>query len=126
MAVGAFYIRDYGGTWSQAIQVLFIFGAILLLCVALLSGTLRSFVRGFIAEHLQKQKFDYRHEWRKLLQRISASDSEEPLDLRVLKTLGDLVDSPAGALWYREGSSFALANTWNIATASIASTDAEP
>ncbi len=125
MAIGAFYIRDYGGTWSRAIQVLFIFVAILLLCVALLSGTLRSFVRRFIAEHLQKQKFDYRHEWRKLLQRISASDSDEPLDLRVLKTLGDLVDSPAGALWYREGNNFALANTWNVATASIPTTDTE-
>lgn len=125
MAIGAFYIRDYGGTWSHAIQVLFIFVAILLLCVAWLSGTLRSFLRGFVAEHLQKQKFDYRHEWRKLMQQISASDSEEPLDLRVLKTLGDLLDSPAGALWYREGNSFALTNTWNLATASIASADSE-
>jgi putative PEP-CTERM system histidine kinase len=125
MAIGAFYIRDYGGTWSHAIQVLFIFGAMLLLCVALLSGTLRSYIRGFIFEHLQRQKFDYRHEWRKLLLRISASDSEEPLDLRVLKSLGDLVDSPAGALWYREGNSFALANTWNVATASIPGSDAE-
>jgi putative PEP-CTERM system histidine kinase len=125
MAVGAYYIRDYGGSWSQAIQVLFVFGAILLLCVALLSGTLRSFARRFIAEHLQKQKFDYRHEWRQLLQQISASDSEEPLDLRAVKTLADLVDSPAGALWYREGNSFALAMTWNLATASIASTDAD-
>lgn len=124
MAVAAYYIRDFGGTWSQALQVIFVFGAILLLCAALLSGTLRSFLRRFIAEHFQKQKFDYRQEWRRLLQRISASDSEEPLDLRVVKTLADLVDSPAGALWYLEWGSFSLATTWNIPTASITGSDA--
>lgn len=124
MAVAAYYIRDFGGTWSQALQVIFVFGAILLLCAALLSGTLRSFLRRFIAEHFQKQKFDYRQEWRRLLQRISASDSEEPLDLRVVKTLADLVDSPAGALWYLEWGSFALATNWNMPAASITGSDA--
>ena len=102
MAIAAYYIRDFGGTWSQALQVIFVFGAILLLCVALLSGALRSYLRRFIAEHFQKQKFDYRQEWRRLVQRISVSDSEEPLDLRVVKSLADLLDSPAGALWYLE------------------------
>lgn len=124
MAIAAYYIRDYGGTWSQAFQVIFIFAAILLLCIALLSGTLRSFLRRFIAEHFQKQKFDYRLEWRRLMQRISAADSEEPLDLRVVKTLADLVDSPAGALWYLEESSLSLATTWNILVASITGSDA--
>src|SRR3546814_7351793 len=65
-------------------------------------------IRRFLADHLQKQKFDYRQEWRRLLQRISAGDLEEPLDLRVVKALADLLDSPAGALWYLEGSSLAL------------------
>ena len=124
MAIAAYYIRDYGGTWSQALQVIFIFAAILLLCVALLSGTLRSFLRRFMAEHFQRQKFDYRREWRRLLQQISASDSEEPLDLRVVKALADLVDSPAGALWYLEGQNFSLAVNWNIPAASIGGSDA--
>jgi putative PEP-CTERM system histidine kinase len=124
MAVAAYYIRDYGGTWSQALQVIFIFAAILLLCVALLSGTLRSFLRRFMAEHFQRQKFDYRREWRRLLQQISASDSEESLDLRVVKALADLVDSPAGALWYLEGQNFSLAVNWNIPVASIGGRDA--
>ena len=124
MAVSAYYIRDYGGTWSQALQVIFIFVAILLLCVALLSGTLRSYLRRFIAEHFQKQKFDYRREWRRLLQQISAGDSEEPLDLRVVKTLADLLDSPAGALWYLEAGSFSIATTWNILVPSITGSNA--
>ena len=124
MATAAYYIRDYGGTWSQALQVIFVFVAVLLLCVALLSGTLRSFLRRFIAEHFQRQKFDYRREWRRLLQRISVGDSEEPLDLRVVQTLADLLDSPAGALWYREGESFSIATTWNILVPSITGRDA--
>jgi putative PEP-CTERM system histidine kinase len=124
MAVAAYYIRDYGGTWSQALQVIFIFAAILLLCAALLSGTLRSFLRRFMAEHFQRQKFDYRREWRRLLQQISASDSEESLDLRVVKALADLVDSPAGALWYLEGQNFSLAVNWNMPVASIGGSDA--
>jgi putative PEP-CTERM system histidine kinase len=124
MALAAYYIRDFGGTWSQALQIIFVFGAILLLCTALLSGTFRSYVRRFLAEHFQKQKFDYRQEWRRLLQQISAGDIEEPLDLRVVKALADLVDSPAGALWYLEENSFALATTWNVPAASITGGDA--
>ena len=124
IALAAYYIRDFGGTWSEALQIIFVFGGILLLCASLLSGTLRSYIRRFLAEHFQKQKFDYRQEWRRLLQRISAGDLEEPLDLRVVKTLADLLDSPAGALWYLEGGSFALATTWNMSAASITGDDA--
>lgn len=124
MAVAAYYIRDFGGTWSQALQVIFVFGAILLLCAALLSGTVRSYLQRFIAEHFQKQKFDYRQEWRRLVQRISVSDSEEPLDLRVVKSLADLVDSPAGALWYLEEGSLSLATPWNIQVPSLTGSDA--
>ncbi|WP_193369787.1 XrtA/PEP-CTERM system histidine kinase PrsK [Pelagibius marinus] len=124
MALAAYYIRDYGGSWSQAAQIIFVFAAILLLCASLLSGTLRSYIRRFLAEHLQKQKFDYRQEWRRLLQRISASDQEDPLDLRVVKALADLLDSPAGALWMVEGSGLALAATWNLPASSMAGSDA--
>jgi putative PEP-CTERM system histidine kinase len=124
MAIAAYYIRDFGGTWSEALQTLFVFGAIILLCVALLSGTLRSYLRRFIAEHFQRQKFDYRQEWRRLVQRISISDSEEPLDLRVVKSLADLVDSPAGALWYLDEGNLSLATTWNILVPSLTGGDA--
>jgi putative PEP-CTERM system histidine kinase len=124
MAISAYYIRDFGGTWSQALQVIFVFCAILLLCVALLSGSFRSYLRRFLAEHIQKQKFDYRQEWRRLVQRISVSDSEEPLDLRVVKSLADLLDSPAGALWYVEAESLSLAANWNILLPSLIGSDA--
>lgn len=124
MALIAYYIRDFGGTWSSALQIIFVFGAILLLCAALLSGTFRSYVRRFLAEHFQKQKFDYRLEWRRLLQRISTGDREEPLDLRVVKTLADLLDCPAGALWYLEAGNFALATTWNVPASSITNSEA--
>lgn len=124
MALAAYYIRDFGGTWSSVLQIIFVFGAILLLCAALLSGTFRSYVRRFLAEHFQKQRFDYRLEWRRLLQRISTGDQEEPLDLRVVKTLGDLLDCPAGALWYLEEGNFALATTWNVPASSITNSEA--
>src|SRR6185436_15884746 len=88
------------------------------------SGAFQSYLRRFIAEHFQKQKFDYRQEWRRLVQRISVSDSEEPLDLRVVKTLADLLDSPAGALWYVEESSLSLTTTWNILAPSLTGSDA--
>ncbi|HTO64636.1 MAG TPA: XrtA/PEP-CTERM system histidine kinase PrsK [Bradyrhizobium sp.] len=124
MTIAAYYIRDFGGSWSQALQVLFVFGVILLLCVALLSGSFRSYLRRFLAEHIQKQKFDYRQEWRRLVQRISLSDSEEPLDLRVVKSLADLLDSPAGALWLLEGETLSLAASWNVSLPSLTSGDA--
>lgn len=124
MAVSAYYVRTIGGAWGSAVQTVFLFAAILLLLVLLLSGTFRSHVKRFAAEHLLRQKFDYRQEWRRLLQRISAADEEEPLDLRVVKSVADLVDSPAGALWYLEGNSFALATNWNVPATSIIGSDA--
>ena len=125
MALAAVYIRDFGGTWSSALQIIFVFCAILALFAALLSGTFRSYIRRFLAEHFQKQKFDYRHEWRRLLQRISSGDDTDPLDLRVVKTLADMLDCPGGALWYLEEGNFALATTWNTPASSIAGTEAE-
>src|SRR3546814_19327624 len=114
MAAAAYYVRSIGGTWGSAVQTVFLFASILLLIAFLLSGTFRSYVKHFLAEHLQQQKFDYRQEWRRLLQRISAGDRDEPLDLRVVQALADLLDSPAGALRYVEASSLALATTWTL------------
>src|SRR3546814_9428202 len=76
MAAAAYYVRSIGGTWGSAVQTVFLFASILLLIAFLLSGTFRSYVKHFLAEHLQKQKFAYRQEWRRLLQRISAGDRD--------------------------------------------------
>jgi putative PEP-CTERM system histidine kinase len=124
MAAAAYYVRSIGGTWGSAVQTVFLFASLLLLIAFLLSGTFRSYVRHFLTEHLLKQKFDYRQEWRRLLQRISAGDLDEPLDLRVVKTLADLLDSPAGALWYLEGKNLALAATWNLPAFSLTGSEA--
>ena len=124
MALAAYYIRDFGGAWGQAIQVIFLCGAVVLLTATLLSGTFRSYIRVLLGKHLLRQKYDYRREWINLIGRISASDAEEPLDLRVVKALADLVDSPAGALWLTDEEHFLVAATWNIPAASFSGPEA--
>lgn len=125
MALAAYYIRDFGGAWGQAMQVIFLFGAVVLLAATLMSGTVRSYIRVFLGKHLLRQKYDYRREWINLIGRISASDAEEPLDLRVVKALADLVDSPAGTLWQADGDHFLVAATWNIPAASFSGPEAK-
>src|SRR3546814_6126875 len=59
-----------------------------------------------------------------MLQRMSAGVRDARLALRVVKALAVLLDSPAGALWYVEESSLALATTWNLPVFSLAGSDA--
>ena len=101
-AIAAYYVRNYGGDNSSALSIVVGFGGIIVVAVGLASGSVRSRLRTFINENFFSYKFDYRLEWNKFIRALSASEDGD-LQLRVLRTLAELLDSPGGALWvFRE------------------------
>lgn len=101
-ALAAYYIRNYGGTTATILSVLVVFTGVVALALVVSSGSARSALRTFINENFFSYKYDYRVEWQKFIQSLSAWD-DGGMAMRVLRTLSEVVDTPGGALWsYRE------------------------
>ncbi|MDA5193578.1 XrtA/PEP-CTERM system histidine kinase PrsK [Govanella unica] len=114
MGAGGYYLRDLGGRWGGIIQFSFWFGALLLLAVILFSGQFRARMRVLINKHFFSYRYDYRAEWLRFINTVSASDLALGLQERVIQALADLVDSPGGMLWQREESGyFVRVASWN-------------
>ncbi len=115
MSAAAYYIRLYGGSWGSAMQLVFFAGSLILLLVLMFSGQLRAYAKVFLSKHFFHYKYDYREEWLKFTGTLSSADPEAPLRSRVIRAIGELVDSPGGILWNRdEHGSFALSASWGL------------
>jgi putative PEP-CTERM system histidine kinase len=114
MAAAGYYVRQFGGTWSSFLQIVFFFGALLLLLVPLSSSSFRAYLRVFVEKSFFKYRYDYREEWLRFIRTISSTDRGEDLRNRVVQAVCDIVESPEGALWLqREVGTFTLASSWN-------------
>jgi putative PEP-CTERM system histidine kinase len=115
MSLAGYYIRLYGGEWSSVFQAVFFFGAALVLVVLLFSGYFRSRVKVFINKHFFSYKYDYREEWLHLIGVLSGDVLQATLPERIIFALGELVDSPGGALWLCNGQSGCEhERSWNV------------
>jgi len=113
MSALGYGLRAVGGDWGRLLQIGFVFAGVLLLCVVLLSGRFRAWGRVQINKNFFAYKYDYRQEWLRFIATLAGS-GEGTLPERVVRAVGQLVDSPAGGLFTREeGSDFALAARWN-------------
>ncbi len=110
MAVVGYYIRDFGGSWGQAGQAVFVVGALLILLLLFYSGKIRARVKVFFNQHFFTYKYDYRKEWLDLNRILATSDSAQSLKEGCIKALSDIVESTGGVLWVaREEGSFVVA-----------------
>src|SRR5690606_29552063 len=91
MSVGGYYIKFFGGSWSAGLQVLFLFGALVLFVVLVSSNKLRARLMVFISQHFFNYKYDYREEWLKITRMLTATDSDEALTDRVIRALMSVV-----------------------------------
>jgi putative PEP-CTERM system histidine kinase len=115
MSLAGYYIRDFGGQWSSAIQAVFLFGAALVLIVLLFSGYFRSRIKLFINKHFFSYRYDYREEWLHLIDTLSGKVLEGALPERIIFALAELVDSPGGALWLcTPGGIAEYERSWNL------------
>lgn len=109
-----YYIREFGGNWGRAFQVIFFVGALLLLLTTLLSGKMQAWLKIFLSQHFFKLRYDYREQWLKFTRLLSVADQDQSLDERVIMALANVVESPSGALLEKtEGHQLTLKATWN-------------
>jgi putative PEP-CTERM system histidine kinase len=115
IAGAGYYVRYFGGSWGRTLQAGFVFAALLLLGWVFSSGTLRSRLRVFINKNFFSYRYDYRAEWLRFTNLLSKSDADLGVGQRSIQALADLVESPAGALWLRDGEGvYAPAARWNL------------
>ncbi len=126
MALAAYYITRMGGTWGPIVQAIFLFGALIILLLMVVSGSSRAFLRVTISKHLYRYKYDYREEWLRFTRRLAETESGAPIALRITQAVADIVDSTGGALWLRDGERYALASTLYTTASSLSPQEAEP
>ena len=115
MAGAGYYLKLFGGEWGDVVRNIFVFAAGLLLVLLMVSGTLRARLRVFMSKHFFSYRYDYREEWLKFTRTLTDGQSGEQLCERAVEALAQLLESPSGALWMREGPSYQRASHWNWA-----------
>lgn len=114
-AVG-YYIRYFGGSWGGVAQVVVGFGALVILLSLAVSGSWRARLRVFLSKHFLRYRYDYRREWLRFTTMLSAAASPQEVGVLVTRGLADMVESPAGSLWFRALGDAAFVQTarWNM------------
>ena len=109
VSAGGYYINLFGGSWGEALRVLFIFSASVFMILVFSSPALRARTMVFITKNFFDYKYDYRDEWIKSTSSLQQRNSTDTLALRSAKTLAEIVDAQGGAIWGRdEEGKFAL------------------
>lgn len=128
MAAAGLYLRNVGGTWGPAFQIIFFSGAVLILTVIFSSGAIRSKIKVFISKNFFSYKYDYRQEWLRFIQTISSDETGIRLHSRILRAVANIVDSPAGALWVlrQEDSAYFPIAVWNLGDRLASVRDSDP
>lgn len=115
MAAAGYIVRYLGGDWGRTLQIELLFAASLAFAIVVTSGTVRSKLKVFISKHFFSYRYDYRQEWLRFTRTLSTEGSGRALQERVIVALADLVESPAGMLWLRDGSgNFRADARWNM------------
>lgn len=116
MSAVGYYIKYYGGNWGRALQVIFLFAAIIVLVALLFSVHLRSRLKVFLSKHFFNYKYDYRDEWLRFIHTLSEGELDDRIRERVIKAIADIVDSGGGIMWLRDDASiYRVSAHWQCA-----------
>lgn len=102
ISVLGYYIQSFGGEWGKILQVSFLFAAFIGFVIIIYSGKIRSTILVMLNKYFFVYKFDYREEWLRFIQTMTASEDHYNLQSRAIKSVAEIMDSRGGALWYRE------------------------
>jgi putative PEP-CTERM system histidine kinase len=108
--------RRGGSEWGMVAEVSLMFGGVLAVGVAITSGSARSRIRGMLVEHFFSHRYDYRKEWMRCIETLTAPLAHTGLPTRAIHAVAEVVDSPAGALFVRapDEVAFQWAGSWNL------------
>ena len=114
IAGAGYYVKYLGGTWGSAIQIAFLFAAVLMFVALFSSGTMRSKLRVFVSKHFFSYRYDYREEWLRVTGLLSVAGVGPELYERCIRALAALIESPGGALWLKNGEQMVQSGRWNM------------
>jgi hypothetical protein len=92
---------DPSATWGRAMQISLVAIAAMAAAVIAASQTARSRIRRGVVDHFFAARYDYRREWLRCVDTLSADDRAEA-PVRAIRALADPADSPAGCLLLRD------------------------
>lgn len=95
------------------LQIGLMFGAALALLFLLTSGSARAKIKLFMARHFYTRKYDYAHEWRRLMATLSEEEQTSPLENRIIRACAEVLEVPGGALWVIDHNRPQIQATWN-------------
>ena len=99
VAVVGMLLRGFGGDWGLVLQLVMLFGSVVVLTTVLSSGSVRRRLKFLISRNFFTHRYDYRVEWLKFIELVSEPKYAEELPVRIIRALAEFVDSPAGVLW---------------------------
>lgn len=105
-------IEALGGAHARIAQTAFVFGSTVAMLTAASSGWLRAWIKVKLVKHLFRHRYDYRAEWTRFTETLGEPKGGAPLDERLVKAVGDLIDAPAGLLLVVDGDTLALQASW--------------
>lgn len=115
MVAVAQWLSYAGGDFSRLIELAFLtFGSAIAL-VVLPSRRVRGWLKVTMAKHFFQHRYDYREEWLRFTRTIgSGGDQSLPLGERVVQSVADVFESPAGLLLTPgDQGELTLAARWN-------------
>lgn len=109
-----------GGTHVRLAQITLIFAMSLAAMLVVPSGKFRAWLNVVIAKNFFQHRYDYRAEWMRFAETIGFPSEAAPFHERVVKSLADIFDCPAGLLLTRDSESrLVLQARWNWPAADI-------
>ena len=115
MAAAGYYIKAFGGEWGRVFQVVFLFGAAVVLLALLFSGQMRAQLRVFLGKHFFHQHYDYREQWLNFTNALSKCSGDTLPQECVVRCLAEVVESPGGILWLQDDNNrFLPAAHWGM------------
>lgn len=120
MVLLATALQLVGGTYVRMAQITLIFAMSLGAMLILPSGKFRAWLNVVIAKNFFQHRYDYRAEWMRFAETIGFPNEAAPFHERVIKSLADIFESPAGLLLTRDSEArLVLQARWNWPTAEI-------
>ncbi len=120
MAIGGYYVRQHGGSWGNALQVVFLCGAVGILVSLLLSESPMRRLRVFIATHFYRNKYDYRITWLQFIETLS-SNAGDDVRRTAVHAVAQVFSSPGGILFTHDEQArqFVPVAAWPLSIESI-------
>ncbi len=103
-----------GSSGAAIVQVASLIVAAIATVIILPSPRMRARVRVLLSKHLFAHRYDYRAEWLRFTDTLGRpGEDAAPLDVRVVKAIADITESPAGLLLLPEDAGLAPRAGWH-------------